>query len=271
MTRFLKVFIALLPGVCALFVGTAKGAEVRNYFQAEGTNAHPKRVVLLPLTFAAGYPDEGWARTKLEPLVREKWQRMERFEVVTVSGDQLKRWTGKPEWLSEERLPPRLLERLESETGCDAVIFTHVLGFTAYPPLSLGWKMRMVTIAEAKTLWAVESWFDGKPERKIGSLFKNISLFDALEASGWKERNSPELLARNSLDKALLTLPYPQLILPKVSAKPADTQARVGANQQQPRLPAKEKKYGNQSEPATGTATADVGSGSVESPGEVAD
>ncbi|MGV3755577.1 MAG: hypothetical protein ACO1QS_09360 [Verrucomicrobiota bacterium] len=224
--------------------------------------------MLLPLTFAPGYADEAGGRSKLELLTREALLQADAFEVVTVSGEQLKRWTGRSGWQSEEKLPADLFARLLEETGGDGVIFVHLTGYSPYPPMGIGWRMRLVTVADRNTIWAADVWHRAvRPERSISSIWPS----ERRDAADWKAGNSPDSLARNSLAKLLATLPRPMGVSAKVSGESADKTHRVGANQPKPRLPAKEKKYGNQSEPTHGAASADIRSGSVQEPAEAGD
>ena len=245
----------LVVMICLWLTGEiARAGEKPNVFQTTDAIFF-KRVTLLPMTFPSGYGDEAWSREKCEPLLREKLIQTGRFEVVTVSPDQLRRWTGKNAWLSTERLPVDLLGRVQAETGCEAVMFVHLNGLSAYPPLSVSWRMRLVRVVDGQTVWAVEDSFAVKTS-KLEQPLKDVWFLQQKERADWSRMNSPESLIRKSLESIFCSLPQGGIISAKVSPAAADTSRRVGANQRKPRLPAKETKYGNQTEPTSGAAHA---------------
>ena len=57
-------------------------------------------------------------------------------------------------------LPHDLFDRLRQATGCDAVLFASLTSFQAYPPLRMGWKLRLVDCHQNQTWWAVDEVFD---------------------------------------------------------------------------------------------------------------
>jgi hypothetical protein len=86
------------------------------------------------------------------------------FEVVLISGAQLKSWTGRAAWSAGGQLPPRLFEQVRDQSGCQAVLFCQLNNYRAYPPLAVGWSLRLVEVERGAILWAIDELFDaGNP------------------------------------------------------------------------------------------------------------
>lgn len=119
-----------------------------------------RRVALLPLaphranaTLAAGAEDfSGILETELRKRVM--------FEVVNISEQQLREWTGRGTWRAQDLLPETFFARLRQETGCDAVLFPALTSFRPYPPLAIGLDLRLVAGPDQVTLWAVDEVLD---------------------------------------------------------------------------------------------------------------
>ncbi|HTS18829.1 MAG TPA: hypothetical protein VMP11_14740 [Verrucomicrobiae bacterium] len=123
-----------------------------------------RRVVVLPVT-CDNTPDAEVGRDALQPVLLAELTKVNAFEVVPISPDQLRAVTGKSRWEATELLPPDLFSRLHAATGCDAVLFCRLKQFRAYPPLSVGWDLRLVEVNQRSVLWAVDQVFDaGKTE-----------------------------------------------------------------------------------------------------------
>jgi hypothetical protein len=86
------------------------------------------------------------------------------FEVTPVSREQLRAATGRSEWTADEVLPSDFCSHVRAITGCDAVLFCRLRQFRAYPPLIVGWDLKLVDASQCSVLWAVDEVFDsGKP------------------------------------------------------------------------------------------------------------
>ncbi len=114
-----------------------------------------RRVALLPVASAGIEPAPDCASV-IEPELRK----CARFEVVAVSPRQLTQWFGRGAWRADEALPAGFFKRVAAETGCDAVLFPLVTEFRAYPPLAIGWDLRLVDCADQRVWWAVDEVFD---------------------------------------------------------------------------------------------------------------
>lgn len=119
-----------------------------------------RRVAVLPVTALEGELITDQIRERLEQLVPDEVTRTKLFEVVSVTPEQLRRWTGKSRWAVTETLPPDLLAGLREKLGCDAVVFAHVTSYRTHPPLVMGWKLHLVDTREPRTWWACDLVFD---------------------------------------------------------------------------------------------------------------
>jgi hypothetical protein len=156
----------VLSAGCATYpFGSApSGAAYRAANVYRGSKQLPRslqRVAVLPLAVAEADEAEAAAvRESLGPVLLTELARMHRFELTPVRSDLLRRWTGQSQWRSSESLPPDLFERLREETGCDAVLFSELTAFRAYPPLAIGWRLQLVSADGPDVWWAVDEVFD---------------------------------------------------------------------------------------------------------------
>ncbi|MEW6304178.1 MAG: hypothetical protein AB1705_11945 [Verrucomicrobiota bacterium] len=196
----------------------------------------------------------------LSAKVLEHAGKTREFEVVSVSEELVKTWSGRDSWRSDEMLPKDLLARIHTETGCDAVLFSQVTGFKGYPPLMIGWKLSLVTVPQGQPVWVADEWFDAADERVVTAArrFEQGGLLPDSLRDGWAVLHSPSRFADFSLSALLGLLPAIQQNSAKVSPPRADTPDGVGANQLKLCLPAKEMKYGNQPESAAGPGPEDA-------------
>ncbi len=119
-----------------------------------------KRLALLPMapllpteTFQAGVDS-------LQPVLRAELEKSKRFEVIVVTPDQLRRWTGQGAWKAEDQLPPDLFDRLQEETGCQAVLFNQLTRYQPYQPVAIGWKLTLILNKDHVIFWAADEVFD---------------------------------------------------------------------------------------------------------------
>lgn len=124
-----------------------------------------RRVAVLPLTTdATGSADEAGVKI-LESVLLEELNKRKAFEVIPVSREQLRSWTGEPAWKAHDKLPAGLFAKLRESTGCDAVFLSHLTLYRAYPPLAVGWRLALIDVEPPKERWAVDEVFDaGSPE-----------------------------------------------------------------------------------------------------------
>ncbi len=125
-------------------------------------NPQLRRVLLLPLTSEAPGTPAADALPSVAETLRSELQRTRRFEVVQVTGDELLDLSGRSGWRAGEPLPPDLLARLREAHLCDAVLFAHLTRYQAYPPLAVGWQLKLVGCPTPQVLWECDETFDAR-------------------------------------------------------------------------------------------------------------
>jgi hypothetical protein len=169
-----------------------------------------RRVAVLPLTVHG----EDRAATErigiLSAIFDEELQKLRRFEVVTVSEADLRRWIGRPRVSASETLPPDLLARIRTNLVADGVLFVRVHSFRPYPPVSLGWDARLVTVSTGQTLWSIDEAFDaGQADvaRAARDYFRDHHTGPSELADPQADLRSPAHFTRYAAQAALATLP----------------------------------------------------------------
>ena len=169
-----------------------------------------KRVVVLPLSCDGRQTDLVLGCEALEPVLLEELIKAKHFEVVKITRDELRRLTGRANWTGLEVLPSGILNSLRKEFGCDAVLFSELTEFRAYPPLAIGWRLKLVDVRKKNTLWAGDEHFDaGNSAILAGARLYQRHAQVVLDdnASGWLAVNSPRRFGQYSIDSLLGTLP----------------------------------------------------------------
>jgi hypothetical protein len=119
-----------------------------------------RRVAVLPMTAVGAETITDSSREQLELLLPAELTRTELFEVVRVTPDQMRRWTGRPRWSVTDSLPSDLFQRIADQLGCDGVIFAHLTAYRPYPPLVMGWKLHLVDAQEPQVWWTCDVLYD---------------------------------------------------------------------------------------------------------------
>jgi hypothetical protein len=185
------------------------------YVYSQTLPASLRRVVLLPLTTASAADSQEAGVEALEPVLQTELEKTKRFEVVPISGDQLRQLTGQAAWRADEPLPLDFFERLQKATGCDAVMFCQLTRYQPYQPLAVGWKLNLAsktaaTNAEPQLLWSVDEVLDaGEPQAaKAARTYysQHVRNEQSQEDTGTILR-SPSLFGRFSLSALFATLP----------------------------------------------------------------
>jgi hypothetical protein len=130
------------------------------YSKGPVLNPEVKRVAVLPMT--ALLPTEAFQAgvDSLQPLLDSELDKAKRFELIVVTPEQLRRWTGQRLWRADEQLPADFFERLREETGCQAVLFDQLSRYQPYQPIAVGWKLTLVVNKEHQIYWAADEIFD---------------------------------------------------------------------------------------------------------------
>ncbi len=155
---------AAASSCCDIVLG--RSYQPRNYYnRSNEIPQNVRRVVVLPLasTHAGGTLESGVET--LEPILKEELGKSRLFEWVYVSPTQLRDWTGKRVWRSDEKLPAYFFSVLLEETDADAVLFCQLTDYRPYNRLAVGWKLKLLDTREpARIYWAVDEVFDaGEP------------------------------------------------------------------------------------------------------------
>jgi hypothetical protein len=128
-----------------------------------------RRVAMLPLTAEPGNLDITLGRDSLEPVLQSEFDRLNVFEVIRVTPDQMRQLAGKSAWAATEKLPPDFLSTIKRETGCDAVLFSRLTRFHAYPPMAIGWNLKLVDATDGQVWWAADEMFDLADSQVVNS------------------------------------------------------------------------------------------------------
>ena len=160
--------LALFPAGCATrqFTDPIIGPsyEVRNVYRKEPLlPVNLRRVAVLPISIKEQTTSLISGKQSLEQVYHNELAKTARFELVFVQPAELKLWTGREHWDAYEELPPALFKELAQRTGAEAVLFCHLGEYKPYPPIVLGWRMKLVP-SNAEAIWAVEEVFDAADE-----------------------------------------------------------------------------------------------------------
>jgi hypothetical protein len=58
---------------------------------------------------------------------------------------------------------------LESRYRCDAVLFAHLTEYHPYPPIRMGWNLKLVQATNSAVLWSVDEIFDASRQEVVNS------------------------------------------------------------------------------------------------------
>lgn len=180
------------------------------YRSVETLPADVRRVAVLPLAIPRSDTQFSEGRDLLSPILESQFSKRQAFEIVRITSDQLRRWTGKTVWKAEEPLPPDLLNRLREQYGCQAVIFAQLTQFHPYGPVQIGWSLKLVDSRRAEIYWAVDELFDaGIPA--VANSARRFALDSQNEGSPLPDSsfvlNSPSRFGEYSLNALLATMP----------------------------------------------------------------
>jgi hypothetical protein len=191
---WLAAFLPALVAGCALVPPEARRAlaapykPANVYLREAALPPDLRRVAVLPLPLNRDYSSQADGAELLAPVFATELSKRHLFEVICVTPEQLPAPAGTTGWSADGKLPQNLLQRLHDLTGCDAVIFVNLTVFQPYPPLSTGWKARLVDCTRQQTWWAVDEVFDAS----------NISVVAAAQAYARAELNQPNPLLADS-------------------------------------------------------------------------
>lgn len=170
----LSVLLFLLVG-CSTTIAqgeviTGKDYEVANVHRlAPKLPERMRRVAMLPLSAEPANSDINLGRESLEPILQSEFDRLNVFEVIRVTPDQMRHLAGKADWSANEKLPPNFLSTIKQETGCDGVLFSRLTRYHAYAPMAVGWNLKLVDATDGQVWWAADEMFDLADPRVVSS------------------------------------------------------------------------------------------------------
>lgn len=169
-----------------------------------------RRVAVLPLTCDSQTTELEYGRQVLDAVLGEELGKTKKFELVKVSSEQLRIWTGRPAWRAEEALPADLLKLIKAQLGCDAVLFSRLTQYRAYPPLTVGFSLKLAEVDTTEFVWAVDEIFDASEPGVVNSARRYQLGREQLPASLSDSRsilNSPSGFGRYAANSVFQTLP----------------------------------------------------------------
>jgi hypothetical protein len=113
-----------------------------------------RRVVLLPLATEAVAPAE--TGESLDSVIVAALQKEQRFEVVSVSREECRRWFGSESFSSTAALPHGLLPKIAAKYGADGVMFVDLTVYQPYRPQAIGLRAKLATVRDVRLLWTFD-------------------------------------------------------------------------------------------------------------------
>jgi hypothetical protein len=130
------------------------------YLKSKILDPQIKRVAVLPIATVSSTETLIAGVQLLQPLLGAELQKTKRFDLVIISPDQLRQWTGQISWRDDEVLPPDFFSRLRDACGCDAVFFTQLTRYFPYQPVAVGWKFSLIQVKERQIIWKADELLD---------------------------------------------------------------------------------------------------------------
>jgi hypothetical protein len=166
----LAALVPMLVGGCSLLPASTRRSLATPYKPTNvavlQANFPPtiRRVAVLPLPQSREDVNQAAGAGLLQPVFITELTKRNLFEVIPVSAELLNGLTGGKGWAVDVPLPSDFFEHLRQLTDCDAVVFASLTVYRPYPPLQIGWKVRLVDCREHQTWWAVDEVFDAGVE-----------------------------------------------------------------------------------------------------------
>lgn len=229
-TLFLLAGLLALNTACQNVAKKDFGPYIGPFYTVGNVYMHPsglpdeiRRVAVLPLIPSRGNRDAERGIHHTQSVFTEEFSRNRRLDLVTVTPDRLQRMFGRRAFYADEPLPFDFLPRLQTETGCQAVLFAELTTFRAYPPVALGWKLHLFDLESEELIWAVDEVFDGGTAPVSNSMKRFIRQKHSTHGAAATELlvlDSPREMARFSLSEVIPTLVKK---IPQVAVNPAES------------------------------------------------
>lgn len=169
-----------------------------------------RRVAVLPPTCDSTQSDLVSGLDNLTTVITDELGKTKKFELVIVTPEQLRAWTGRSSWRAEETLPANLLEHLRTQLECDAVLFSRLTQYRAYPPLAVGFSFKLAEVEKAELVWVVDEIYDASEPSVVNSARRYQLAREQLPSSLSDSRsilNSPSGFGRYAASSVFQTLP----------------------------------------------------------------
>ena len=180
------------------------------YRSAEVLPEHVRRVAVLPLAVSEVSTSINYGRETLEPVLQAELGKTGLFEIVHVSPADLRQRTGRASWTGQERLPQDFFQQIKEATDCDAVFFSHLTQYRAYPPLVIGWRFRLVDGQKPWIWWSADEMFSaGDPlvSNSARRYYQENLRGSRLSKDSRTILNSPRYFGHYTVSTILETLP----------------------------------------------------------------
>lgn len=180
------------------------------YVNPSGLSPNLRRVAVLPIAAETDGENLPEGCAALTPVLWDQLIKAKKFEVVMVNPACLRSGTGQPAWTGGEDLPADIMRVLRQEYGCDGVLFAELTAYRAYPPLAVGWRLKLVDAHTGRIIWAADEMFDAaRPAVYHGvQRFTDPGLTQSLFCDdNWWAADSPTQLGRFAAARLLKSLP----------------------------------------------------------------
>ena len=217
--KIVQLGVAIAAGVLLVGCESTQPSEMPNAPLHEVKNVYKslaklppeiRRVAILPISVDERSPDAVAGREAFQSILFQEALQTHEFEPIDATPAQLTRWFGRPSFAADEVLPANLLDRIEKETGCNAVLLSRLSSYHPYPPVVEGWSLKLVWCKNAETLWTVEDIFDVSDSRVAASARREMKSQEAVSAAlvdPGSALQSPRRIAQFSLRSLFGTMP----------------------------------------------------------------
>ena len=208
MTTLATLLGALTLG-CAVVPCIAEHRPTNIYQASARLPQNVRRVAVLPVTVAQPDLTTEIGRDDLEPVLYSELRKANVFEIVVVSREQLRSLTGRTEWKTLDELPREFFERLRMDTGCDAVMFCQLVHYRPYPPIAVGWDLKLVDSRKSQILWAVDEVFnagEGSTARAARHYYAAHIQTSSPVTDSWSILQSPRRFTQYAVNAVFATL-----------------------------------------------------------------
>jgi hypothetical protein len=196
------------PRVCPDIVIGPVYEPVNVYLPAAPFPSVVRRVALLPL--ACDLAQSDGLKGELEASLHLELGKTGKFDLVRIQPELLRELTGNSVWQPKERLSPALILGLRERLGCDGVLMPELSHLSSYPPLVIGWHVRLLDLATLEILWAVDEVFQAS-EPAVANAARKHQIRHSRHCRSLTDSRfvliSPALFGRYTTEAIVTTLP----------------------------------------------------------------